>query len=142
MKILAVDYGDVRTGLAACDSAEMLASPLQMITERSVAGTVEQIAATARERQVGQVVVGLPLNMNGTRGERAELCTRVAELLQEQLPDVPVKLWDERGTTKTAAGYMNETNTRGKKRKGTIDSASAAVILDSYLAFRRNHGEK
>ena len=139
MKILAVDYGDTRTGLAMCDSMELLASPLGVITEKSLNKTVDKIAIAATEQGAKMVVVGLPLNMDGSEGERAETCKRVAAMLREALPDMPVEMWDERSTTKTAIMYMNETDTRGKKRKQTIDAAAAAIILDSFLAYRANH---
>ena len=139
MKILAVDYGDTRTGLAMCDSMELLASPLGVITEKSLNKTADKIAIAATEQGAKMVVVGLPLNMDGSEGERAETCKRVAAMLREALPDMPVEMWDERSTTKTAIMYMNETDTRGKKRKQTIDAAAAAIILDSVLAYRANH---
>ncbi len=139
MKILAVDYGDTRTGLAMCDSMELLASPLGVITEKSLNKTADKIAIAATEQGAKMVVVGLPLNMDGSEGERAETCKRVAAMLREALPDMPVEMWDERSTTKTAIMYMNETDTRGKKRKQTIDAAAAAIILDSFLAYRANH---
>ena len=119
MKILAVDYGDTRTGLAMCDSMELLASPLGVITEKSLNKTADKIAIAATEQGAKMVVVGLPLNMDGSEGERAETCKRVAAMLREALPDMPVEMWDERSTTKTAIMYMNETDTRGKKRKQT-----------------------
>ena len=138
MKIMAVDYGDTRTGLAMCDRTEFLASPLGVITEKSLPKTVEKIVYAVREYEAAMVVVGLPLNMDGSEGERAKKCRKVAELLGNIMPDIPVELWDERGTTKTAIMYMNETDTRGKKRKQTIDAAAASIILDSYIAYRRN----
>ena len=142
MKILAVDYGDSRTGLAVCGKSEMLATPVGIITEKSIAKTVEAIAAAAREQQAQMVVVGLPVNMDGSEGPRAQKCRKVADLVQQALPDLPVRMWDERSSTKTAIYYMNETDTRGKKRKQTLDAAAAAIILESFLAWRRNHPEE
>ncbi len=141
MKILAVDYGDARTGLAMCDRFETIASPLGVITEKSLAKTVEKIVYAAKDYEAKMIVVGLPLNMDGSEGERAQKCRKVAALVQNILPDVPVKLWDERSTTKTAIMYMNENDTRGKKRKQTIDAAAAAIILEGYIAWRANHPE-
>ncbi len=138
MKILAVDYGEARTGLAVCDSGERLATPLETIRQKSVKKAVEAITAAAREHAAETVVVGLPLNMDGTRGERAQKCERVADMLRAAMPDVPVEMWDERGTTKTALHYMNETDTRGQKRKRVLDGEAAAVILESFLSYRRN----
>lgn len=142
MKILAVDYGDTRTGLAMCDRFETIASPLGIITEKSLGKTVEKIVYAAKEYEAKMIVVGLPLNMNGSEGERAEKCKKVATMLRNILPDLPVEMWDERNTTKSAIYYMNETDTRGKKRKEVLDAAAAAIILESYLAFRANQRAK
>ncbi|MEA5050517.1 MAG: Holliday junction resolvase RuvX [Oscillospiraceae bacterium] len=142
MKILAVDYGDARTGLAMCDRFETLASPLGVIAEKSLGKTVEKIVYAAQDYEAKMIVIGLPLNMDGSEGPRAEKCRKVASLVQNILPDVPVRLWDERSTTKTAIMYMNETDTRGKKRKQTIDAAAAAIILESFLAWRANHPDE
>ena len=138
MKIMAVDYGDTRTGLAMCDRTEFLASPLGVITEKSMPKTVEKIVYAAREYDAAMIVVGLPKNMNGTEGERAQKCRKVAQLLANILPDIPVELWDERNTTKEAIQYMNATDTRGKKRKETIDAAAASIILEGFLARRKS----
>lgn len=138
MKIMAVDYGDARTGLAVCDRTEFLASPVGVIHERDFAATAQKVSFAVREYDVKLVVVGHPKNMNGTVGERAEKCERFANLLQN-LIEVPVVLWDERSTTVTAHSYLNETNTRGKKRKEVVDAVAATIILESYLAYRRNN---
>ncbi len=135
---MAVDFGEARTGIAVCDSMEMLATPESVIFEKNTGRAVDLIANKAKELRVSMVVVGLPVNMDGSEGERAEKCRKVASLLSEKLESVPVELWDERGSTKTAAHYMNETDTRGKKRKQTIDAAAAAIILQSYLDYRKN----
>ena len=137
MKIMAVDLGDARTGLACCDRTEFLASPIGVIHERDFNEIIRQVAIAAEEYAVGEVVVGYPKNMNGSIGERAEKCERFAQILS-QLLTVPVRLWDERSTTVSAAGYLNETNTRGKKRKEVIDEVAATIILESYLAYRHN----
>ena len=138
MKILAVDYGDSRTGLAACDRTEFLASPLGIIQEKSMAKVVEKIVYATREYDIGMVIIGLPRNMDGTEGARAEKCRKVAELLQAIIP-IPVHLWDERSTTVTAAGILGENNVYGKKRKQVLDAVAAQVILESFLAWRKNH---
>ena len=138
MKIMAVDFGDARSGLAMCDRTEFLASPLGVIKEKSLPKTVEKIVYAAKEFEARMIVVGLPINMDGTEGERAQKCRRVAEMISNILPDVPVELYDERQTTKSAMIYMNATDTRGKKRKEQLDEASAAIILDSYLVYRHN----
>lgn len=141
MKIFAVDYGDSRTGLAICDEREILASPLKTIFERDFDRCVEQTAQAAAESGAGLIIVGDPINMNGTRGERSEKCNLFAEKLRA-LVEIPVKMWDERSSTVTAITYMNENNKRGKKRKEALDQAAAAVILESYLQYRKNHPEE
>ncbi len=137
MKIMAVDYGAARTGLAVCDRTEFLASPVGTIHERDFAKTVAHVANAAVEYDVKEIVVGHPKNMDGSEGEKAQLCEKFAESLK-LLVDVPVRLWDERQTTMQAANYLNETNVRGKKRKEVIDEVAATIILESYLAYRRN----
>lgn len=138
MKIMAVDYGDSRTGLAMCDETETLASPLETVYEHHFDRCVERVAKIAVEKKAAMIVVGDPLNMNGTRGERSQLCNEFARLLRE-LVDVEVIMWDERSSTNTAIGYMNEINKRGKKRRQLLDQAAAAVILDSYLDYRKRN---
>ena len=135
---MAVDLGDARTGIAMCDRSELLASPLAVIEEKSLAKTIEKIVCTAREREAEMIVMGLPLNMDGTEGARAEKSRQAAQMLREAMPDMHVEMWDERMTTKAAAIYLNATDTRGKKRKKAIDAESAAIILESYLTFRKN----
>lgn len=138
MKIMSVDFGDARTGLAMCDKTEFLASPIGVIHEKRFEHAVEKTAAAAIENRAEAVIVGLPLNMNGSEGPRAELCREFAAKLGEKV-SVPIRMWDERQTTVSAAGYLNETDTRGKKRKAVIDAVAAVIILESYLQWRKNH---
>lgn len=133
---MAVDFGDSRTGLAMCDRTEFLCSPLGVIEEKSLPKTVEKIVYAAREYEAAMIVVGLPRNMDGSEGSRAEKCRRVATMIETIMRDIPVELYDERLTTAQAVRYMNETDTRGKKRKQTIDAAAAALILESFIARR------
>ncbi len=137
MKIMAVDYGDARTGLAVCDRTEFLASPVGVIEERNFNACIQQVAYAVAEYDVKEVVVGFPKNMDGSVGARAEKCQLFADELAK-LIDVQVKLWDERRTTICAHNILNETNTRGKKRKEIIDAVAATIILEDYLAFRKN----
>ena len=141
MKIMAGDYGDARTGLAACDRTEFLASPLGVIHEYNFDRCVQQVAYAVEEYQIGKVVVGHPKNMDGSEGDRAKKCELFAEKLRA-LVSVPVVLWDERRTTVTAHQYLNETNTRGKKRKDVVDEVAATIILESYLSWRKNHPDE
>jgi putative Holliday junction resolvase len=137
MKIMSVDFGDSRTGLAVCDKSEFLASPAGVIEEKNFDRCIEKVACAAKEHGAEEVVVGYPKNMNGTIGERAQKCELFAQKLSE-LVEVPVKLWDERSTTVSAHYYLNQTNTRGKKRKAVVDAVAATIILESYLGFRKN----
>ena len=141
MKIMAVDYGDVRTGLAVCDRTEFLASPIGVIEERNAPILAMKIAHMAEQYEVGEIVVGLPKNMNGSIGPRAEKCQAFAEMLSE-LTEVPVNMWDERSTTVTAHQILNQTNVRGKNRKAVVDEVAATVILESYLDYRRKKNNK
>lgn len=141
MKIMAVDYGDARTGIAVCDKTEFLASPVGTIEERKFDVLVQKVAYMAKQYEVEEIVVGLPLNMNGSKGPRAEICETFANALNE-MTDIPVNMWDERSTTVQAHNYLNATNTRGKKRKEIVDTVSATIILEAYLEFRRKRKEK
>jgi len=140
MKIMAVDFGDARTGLAVCDRTEFLASPIGVIHDYNFESTVKKVAVAVTEYDVKKVIVGHPLNMNGTRGERAEKCELFAEKLKE-LVDVPVMLWDERSTTVSAHQILSENQTFGKKRKEVVDAVAATLILESYLEYRKNNPE-
>lgn len=141
MKILAVDLGRARTGLAVCDENELLASPAGVISEHNMERLAQTIAAQAAERAVGGIVVGLPRNMDGSEGESARNARAFAENLQK-LVQVPVEMRDERGTTITAHGYLNSTDTRGKKRKAVVDAVAATIILQDYLDYRRNQRDQ
>lgn len=137
MKIMAVDYGDARTGLAVCDRTETLASPVGIIEEKSIAKVAEKIVYASREFEVGMVVIGLPLNMDGSEGKRAEKSRKLGSIL-EKIITIPVEFWDERSTTKSAEAMLSEAGTFGKKRKEVLDAVAATVILDAFLERRRN----
>ena len=140
MKILAVDYGDARTGLAICDESELLATPLPQLNEQSMNKVVALIAQAAAEQKAARILIGLPMNMDGTEGARAGKSRRLAGKVEEAA-GLPVVLWDERRTTVTAAGILSENGVFGQKRKDRLDSVSAAVILEGYLAWRKHHPE-
>lgn len=139
MKIFAVDYGDARTGLAHCDKYESIASPLGTVFEWNRQKCLEKVARAVNEDGAELIVVGLPVNMDGTQGERAQKCREFAELLS-QATGIETIMWDERVTTVQAIGILNETNVRGKKRKEVIDTVAATLILESYLDYRRKKG--
>ena len=137
MRTMGIDYGDARTGIAVSDAAGFLASPVCVIKERTFEEVIKKAAGLAAEHSVGQIVVGYPKNMNGTIGARAEKSQLFAKEL-EATAGVPVKLWDERCTTMSAAVYLNATDTHGKKRKNVIDAAAATIILQDFLDFQKN----
>ncbi|MBQ8604412.1 MAG: Holliday junction resolvase RuvX [Oscillospiraceae bacterium] len=138
MRIMAVDYGESRTGIAVCDPTEFLASPVCIIKEKNTLKAIEKIVDKAKELNAEQIVVGHPLNMDGSRGERAEKCTFVKEEVAK-LSGIDTILWDERATTKTALGMLTDTGTFGKKRKEVLDAVAATVILENYLRWRKNN---
>lgn len=140
MKIMAVDYGDARTGLAVCDRTEFLASPVGVLAEKSFAKVAEKIVYASREYDVGMLVIGLPKNMDGTEGARAQKSRKLADTLRPLL-NIPVELWDERQTTISAANILSENGTYGKKRKAVLDAVAATVILENYLAYRKASGK-
>lgn len=133
--ILSVDYGDARTGLAVCDRLEMLASPVGVIFEKYEPKVLEQVQLAAEKAKAQLIVVGLPRNMDGSFGERAEKCAAFAAKLQE-LTGIQTETWDERLTTVSAHRALNEVNVRGKKRKNIVDVVSAVMILEDFLKAR------
>ncbi len=131
-RILSVDFGDVRTGLAICDATRLIASGIGFISPGGIDKTAEAVAEEAKKQGVVAVIVGVPVNMDGSEGARATRCRKFASFVKT-LSGLPVAVFDERMTTMTAARYLNETNTRGKKRKGVIDTLSAEIILQNCL---------
>lgn len=136
MVIMAIDLGHVRTGVAVCDKTELIASPVGTITERKDEVLLEKLATLAKEKQAEMLVVGLPRNMDGSCGESAQRCQHLGEQLGT-MTGLPVTFWDERLTTVSAIGFLNQTDTRGKKRKAVIDTVSAVIILEDFLRSRK-----
>ena len=137
-RILGVDFGDTRTGLSVSDISRFLASGIGYVSPGGIEKTAARVAEIACEHKVGAIVVGLPKNMDGSEGFRAERCREFAMLLREKLEDVPVAMLDERLSTMSAARYLNETNTRGANRKKVIDTLSAQIILQNALDRLKN----
>lgn len=131
-RLLAVDFGDTRTGLAVSDIGRFLASGIGYISPGGIEKTADAVATIAKEQGASGIVVGLPKNMDGTEGFRAQRCREFASLLEARLT-VPVVMTDERLTTMCASRYLNETNTRGSRRKQVIDTLSAQIILQNAL---------
>ena len=132
MRILGIDYGDARVGVALSDPLGWTANELPQLKGGDMEAVCAEIGRIVRENNVEKIVLGYPKNMNGTIGPRGELSEQFKEILEKNL-GLPVILWDERLTTVSAANVMNTTNIRGKKRKMRLDSLSAALILENYL---------
>ncbi|MEE1065481.1 MAG: Holliday junction resolvase RuvX [Acutalibacteraceae bacterium] len=137
MIIMSVDYGDVRTGIAVCDRLETFAFPVEVINETYMPKVINRITSLIAEKKPELIVVGYPKNMDATEGSRAAKCKEFACEL-ETVSGINCVLWDERLTTVSAHNYLNETNTRGKKRKNVVDAVAATIILQSYIDYRRN----
>lgn len=135
MIIMSVDLGKARTGIAVCDKTEFLASPYKVIFEKSPLKLPEKVAEAAKETKAELIVVGLPKNMDGTEGESAQNARAFAKKLTE-ITGIETVMQDERGTTITAHNFLNNTNTRGKKRKNVVDEVAATIILQNYLDKR------
>lgn len=131
-RILGVDFGDARTGVAISDLSGILASGVGTIKSTGFLKTAEEVAKIAKEKDVSLIVLGHPINMNGTLGPRSEKAQAFGKHLEE-LTGLPVVLQDERLSTANAHVMLNMTNTRGQKRKSIIDEMSACLILQSYL---------
>lgn len=136
MKIMGIDYGDARTGVAISDLLCSIVGSTCVVPSRNTQKAVADIVRLAQENQVGEIVVGLPKNMDGTEGTRAELCRAFAQTLEEAM-GLPVVMWDERRTTAEAHNILSQHNYHGKKRKNTVDAVAASLILEGYLAYRK-----
>ena len=137
MRYLGVDPGKKRVGLAVCDPTESLASPLQVLQRRALEQIVADIAAVCRREQVGAVVVGLPLNMDGSKGPAAQDAEHLAQKIAEAA-GLPVHLWDERLSSVTVEQRLIELDMSRAKRRGKIDKLAAQVILQGFLDARHH----
>ena len=135
-KIMGIDYGDARTGVAISDLLCSIVGSTYVVPSRNRKKALADIVKLAKDNMVGEIVVGLPKNMDGTEGVRAELCREFAEILKEAT-GLPVAMWDERRTTVEAHNILSQHNYHGKKRKDTVDAVAASLILEGYLAFRK-----
>lgn len=138
MIIISIDLGEARTGLAVCDKEEILASPLCTINERNLETLAKKIKEKSIEYKAELIIIGLPLNMDGSLGKSAKKAINFKEILTSKI-DLPVNFWDERKTTFTAHEYLNTLNIRGTKRKNIIDALSASIILENYLNYRKRN---
>lgn len=133
MKIMSVDYGDRRTGIALSDIRGILASPLTVIKESYQPKLAKEIVSLAVDNDVKTVVIGLPRNMDGSYGYRCDECKSLGEAIGNINAELNICFEDERLTTVMAHNVLSENNVRGKKRKDTVDAVSAVMILQSYL---------
>ena len=131
-RVLGIDAGTVRTGIAVSDSDGFLASAVCTVKANGLRALAAAIKEKAEEYSVRLIVIGHPINMNGTLGESSARIHRLADEIR-LICDIPVTLFDERCTTMAAASILNLTDTRGSKRKAVIDSLSAEIILQDYL---------
>ncbi len=141
MRILAIDYGDARIGLALSDESETLASPIGTYKSQSMRKDIDYIVALAKEKQAGLIVLGLPVNMDGSSGERVSKTKSFGNVL-ERVSGIQVEYKDERLTTVTAEQTLIECGMRREKRKRIIDTLSAQIILQSYLDARKRINKK
>lgn len=135
MRIMGIDYGDSRVGVAVCDPLEITAQGVSTLPNKVYGKMLDSLFDIINEYDVKKIVLGMPKNMNGISGERAEVTKKFAEDLKQRSADIEIVFWDERLTTVQAAGILNTTNTRGKNRKNVIDTVAACIILQSYLDY-------
>ena len=136
MRIMAIDYGDAHTGIAISDPTGFLAGYTTVINAYRPEVVADNIVALVAEYGVEELVLGHPINMDGTRGPRSEKAHAMKALLEERIP-LPVVLWDERRTTVEAHNILSQHNYHGKKRKDTVDAVAASLILEGYLNSRK-----
>lgn len=135
MRVMGVDYGDARTGIAMSDLLCSIVGTTTVIHSRRDDKTIAEIQKLIAQNGVTEIVVGLPRNMDGSEGPRAEVCRAFAQQLKEAT-GLPVAMWDERRTTVEAHNILSQHNYHGQKRKNTVDAVAASLILEGYLAFR------
>ena len=139
MRIMAIDYGDAHTGIAISDPTGLLTGFSTTINAYRPEAVAEQVASLCREHGVEELVLGHPINMDGTRGPRSEKAQAMAELLRAAT-GLPVTLWDERRTTIDAHQILMNNGKNAKKRKKTVDAVAASLILEGYLTYKKSHG--
>ncbi len=140
MIIVGIDFGDTRTGIAVCDKYEMMAHEAGCITAEGYKKALAAVGERVLELRAELIVIGNPVNMDGSSGWRSEKCKAFAAELSE-LTKIPYEMYDERLTTVSAHKILSENNVRGKKRKETVDALSARLILEDYLKLRARRAE-
>ena len=137
MRIMGIDYGEARTGLAFSDLTMSLAGEAFTINSRNIEKTADMAAEEAAKRQVSAVVLGYPRNMDGSAGERAQRAESFKAMLEERLPGVEIILWDERLTSVNAHAILSAGGKKTKDHKKTVDAVAASLILQAYLDSKR-----
>ncbi len=137
MIILGIDYGDARTGVARVNTTCPIVTPVGTIKDASIEGAAEKVAQLARTEKAEKLVIGLPRNMDGSEGPRAEKTRRFGDLVKKHL-DLEILFCDERLSSSYAHNIMNFTDTRGKKRKESVDALAATIILQTYVDSLRD----
>lgn len=132
MRIMGIDYGDARTGLAVSDAMNILVGEAWTVNQWDRQVLADEIVAQAKQRNVERFVLGLPKNMDGTEGERAQKCREFAELLSERC-DIPIVMWDERRSSVEAHSILRANGKKEKKHRKTVDAVAASLILEGYL---------
>ena len=141
MRIMAIDYGDARTGVALSDPTGFLAGQTFLIKSRKQEVVLEELAALVQRQGAQELVMGYPRNMDGTLGPRAEKYAAFARRLEEAT-GLPVALWDERRTTVDAHRILGEQGVRAKNRKDKIDSVAATLMLEGSLDWKRLQAQR
>ncbi len=139
MKIMAIDYGDAHTGVAISDRTGTLCGFSTVVNAYTPEKVLAQLQPLIAEHEVTELVLGHPINMDGTRGPRAEKAEAFADVLREAT-NLPVTLWDERRTTVDAHNILAANGKRAKERKKTVDAVAASLMLEGYLTFKKRQG--
>lgn len=136
MRIMGIDYGDARTGLAVSDEMNILVGEAWTLNEWNPERVADVIAQEAQKRNVKRLVLGLPKNMDGSEGPRAEKCRDFAELLRSKT-DIELVMWDERRSSIEAHAILHANGKKEKKHRKTVDAVAASLILEGYLGTLR-----
>lgn len=138
MRILGIDYGDSRVGIAVSDPLGITAQGVGTVKNKGCERLLSELSEIIKQYEPEKIVVGLPKNMDGTEGFRADATKEFTEEL-EKIYKGEIVLWDERLSTVSASAILNTTNTRGKDRKKVLDTVAACIILENYMAFQKNN---
>ena len=136
MRVICLDVGERRIGVAVTDALDLTAQGVETIWCKGVENDLARVQKICKQYETDRILCGLPRNMDGSEGPRAELCREFATVLGEAT-GLPIVMWDERRTTVEAHNILSQHNYHGKKRKDTVDAVAASLILEGYLAFKK-----